>query len=124
MCCFQVKVNLIGEVVDQGATALPVDVLGFKPHSAVYSARPDAKCVIHTYTPTTAAVSIHANTHTHTFAFQVSHIRICLNASQWNEKCVNSFPAIDRIFRLSMFLLLYDRGHYYASYAYYAYTMQ
>uniref|UniRef100_A0A8C2E7Z7 Adducin 3 (gamma) b n=1 Tax=Cyprinus carpio TaxID=7962 RepID=A0A8C2E7Z7_CYPCA len=52
-----VKVNLIGEVVDQGATALPVDVLGFKPHSAVYSARPDAKCVIHTYTPTTAAVS-------------------------------------------------------------------
>ncbi|XP_059376131.1 gamma-adducin-like isoform X2 [Carassius carassius] len=52
-----VKVNLIGEVVDQGVTALPVDVLGFKPHSAVYSARPDAKCVIHTYTPTTAAVS-------------------------------------------------------------------
>uniref|UniRef100_A0A671MX96 Gamma-adducin-like n=1 Tax=Sinocyclocheilus anshuiensis TaxID=1608454 RepID=A0A671MX96_9TELE len=52
-----VKVNLIGEVVDQGASALPVDVLGFKPHSAVYSARPDAKCVIHTYTPTTAAVS-------------------------------------------------------------------
>uniref|UniRef100_A0A671M5X3 Gamma-adducin-like n=1 Tax=Sinocyclocheilus anshuiensis TaxID=1608454 RepID=A0A671M5X3_9TELE len=52
-----VKVNLIGEGVDQGATALPVDVLGFKPHSAVYSARPDAKCVIHTYTPTTAAVS-------------------------------------------------------------------
>lgn len=52
-----VKVNLIGEVVDQGATALPVDVLGFKPHSAIYSARPDAKCVIHTYTPNTAAVS-------------------------------------------------------------------
>ncbi|XP_051723707.1 adducin 3 (gamma) b isoform X2 [Ctenopharyngodon idella] len=52
-----VKVNLIGEVVDQGATSLPVDVLGFKPHSAVYSARPDAKCVIHTYTPNTAAVS-------------------------------------------------------------------
>ncbi|ROL45251.1 Gamma-adducin [Anabarilius grahami] len=51
-----VKVNLIGEVVDQGATT-PVDVLGFKPHSAVYSARPDAKCVIHTYTPNTAAVS-------------------------------------------------------------------
>ncbi|XP_051502874.1 gamma-adducin-like [Myxocyprinus asiaticus] len=52
-----VKVNLIGEVVDQGATLLPVDVLGFKPHAAVYSARPDAKCVIHTHTPTTAAVS-------------------------------------------------------------------
>ncbi|RXN08898.1 gamma-adducin-like isoform X1 [Labeo rohita] len=52
-----VKVNLIGEVVDQGVTTLPVDVLGFKPHSAVYSARPDAKCVIHTYTPNTAAVS-------------------------------------------------------------------
>ncbi|XP_052009278.1 adducin 3 (gamma) b [Xyrauchen texanus] len=52
-----VKLNLIGEVVDQGATLLPVDVLGFKPHAAVYSARPDAKCVIHTHTPTTAAVS-------------------------------------------------------------------
>lgn len=52
-----VKVNLIGEVVDQGSTAQPVDISGFKPHAAVYCARPDAKCVIHTYTPTTAAVS-------------------------------------------------------------------
>ncbi|XP_056623579.1 adducin 3 (gamma) b [Triplophysa dalaica] len=52
-----VKVNLIGEVVDQGATTLNVDISGFKPHAAVYCARPDAKCVIHTYTPTTAAVS-------------------------------------------------------------------
>ncbi|XP_052001388.1 gamma-adducin-like [Xyrauchen texanus] len=52
-----VKVNLIGEVVDQGATSLPVDVLGFKLHAAVYSARPDAKCVVHTHTKSTAAVS-------------------------------------------------------------------
>ncbi|KAA0711031.1 Gamma-adducin Adducin-like protein 70 [Triplophysa tibetana] len=52
-----VKVNLIGEVVDQGATSLHVDISGFKLHAAVYCARPDAKCVIHTYTPTTAAVS-------------------------------------------------------------------
>ncbi|XP_036449250.1 adducin 3 (gamma) b, partial [Colossoma macropomum] len=51
------KVNLIGQVVEHGSTGLGVDDTAFKLHAAVYSARPDAKCVIHTHTPATAAIS-------------------------------------------------------------------
>ncbi|KAL7873595.1 hypothetical protein AOLI_G00126660 [Acnodon oligacanthus] len=51
------KVNLIGHVVEHGSTGLGVDNTAFKLHAAVYSARPDAKCVIHTHTPATAAIS-------------------------------------------------------------------
>ncbi|XP_007479098.1 gamma-adducin isoform X3 [Monodelphis domestica] len=52
-----VKVNIIGEVVDQGSTNLRIDYTGFSPHAAIYSTRPDVKCVIHIHTPATAAVS-------------------------------------------------------------------
>lgn len=52
-----VKVNIIGEVVDQGTTNLCVDPSGFSPHAAIYSTRPDVRCVIHIHTPATAAVS-------------------------------------------------------------------
>ncbi|KAJ8284726.1 hypothetical protein COCON_G00035760 [Conger conger] len=52
-----VKVNIIGEVVDQGSTSLPIDYSGFSPHAAIYSMRPDARCIIHIHTPATAAVS-------------------------------------------------------------------
>uniref|UniRef100_A0A8C5WLM1 Adducin 3 n=1 Tax=Leptobrachium leishanense TaxID=445787 RepID=A0A8C5WLM1_9ANUR len=52
-----VKLNIIGEVVDQGSTNLQVDYSGFSPHAAIYSARPDVRCVIHIHTPATAAVS-------------------------------------------------------------------
>lgn len=52
-----VKVNIIGEVVDQGSTNLGIDVFGFAPHAAIYSMRPDVRCVIHIHTPATAAVS-------------------------------------------------------------------
>ncbi|XP_072478124.1 gamma-adducin isoform X4 [Notamacropus eugenii] len=52
-----VKVNIIGEVVDQGSTNLRIDHTGFSPHAAIYSTRPDVKCVIHIHTPATAAVS-------------------------------------------------------------------
>ncbi|XP_006831391.1 PREDICTED: gamma-adducin isoform X1 [Chrysochloris asiatica] len=52
-----VKVNILGEVVDQGSTNLKIDHTGFSPHAAVYSTRPDVKCVIHIHTPATAAVS-------------------------------------------------------------------
>ncbi|XP_066549796.1 adducin 3 (gamma) a isoform X2 [Amia ocellicauda] len=51
------KVNIIGEVVDQGNTNLNIDLPGFSPHSAIYSMRPDARCVIHIHTPAAAAVS-------------------------------------------------------------------
>ncbi|XP_036857183.1 gamma-adducin isoform X2 [Manis javanica] len=52
-----VKVNIIGEVVDQGSTHLKIDHTGFSPHAAIYSTRPDVKCVIHIHTLATAAVS-------------------------------------------------------------------
>ncbi|XP_026210316.1 adducin 3 (gamma) b [Anabas testudineus] len=52
-----VKVNMIGDVVDQGSTDLGVDRFGFAPHAAIYSMRPDVRCIIHIHTPATAAVS-------------------------------------------------------------------
>ncbi|XP_015274417.1 PREDICTED: gamma-adducin isoform X2 [Gekko japonicus] len=52
-----VKVNIIGDVVDQGCTNLNIDSTGFSPHAAIYSMRPDVRCVIHVHTPATAAVS-------------------------------------------------------------------
>ncbi|KAL2086911.1 hypothetical protein ACEWY4_017970 [Coilia grayii] len=52
-----VKVNIIGDVVDQGSTSLSIDRAGFSPHAAIYSMRPDVRCIIHIHTPATAAVS-------------------------------------------------------------------
>ncbi|XP_017314403.1 adducin 3 (gamma) a isoform X2 [Ictalurus punctatus] len=52
-----VKVNILGDVVDQGSTNLRVDMVGFSPHAAIYSMRPDARCLIHLHTPAAAAVS-------------------------------------------------------------------
>ncbi|XP_031426278.1 beta-adducin isoform X2 [Clupea harengus] len=52
-----VKVNILGEVVERGSTALGVDLSGFSLHSAIYSARPDVRCLLHLHTPATAAVS-------------------------------------------------------------------
>uniref|UniRef100_A0A4W6D7I4 Adducin 3 (gamma) b n=1 Tax=Lates calcarifer TaxID=8187 RepID=A0A4W6D7I4_LATCA len=52
-----VKVNIIGEVVDQGSTDLGIDHFGFAPHAAIYSMRPDVRCIIHIHSPATAAVS-------------------------------------------------------------------
>ncbi|XP_019732212.1 adducin 3 (gamma) a isoform X3 [Hippocampus comes] len=51
------KVNIIGEVIEQGSTNLSIDSAGFSPHAAIYSMRPDTRCVIHVHTPATAAVS-------------------------------------------------------------------
>ncbi|XP_060106983.1 beta-adducin isoform X2 [Heteronotia binoei] len=52
-----IKVNVLGEVVEQGSTSFPVDTQGFSMHSAIYAARPDVRCIIHLHTPATAAVS-------------------------------------------------------------------
>ncbi|XP_041641369.1 adducin 3 (gamma) a isoform X1 [Cheilinus undulatus] len=52
-----VKLNIIGDVIDQGSTNLRVDPAGFSPHAAIYSMRPDIRCIIHVHTPATAAVS-------------------------------------------------------------------
>ncbi|XP_014906755.1 adducin 3 (gamma) a isoform X4 [Poecilia latipinna] len=52
-----VKVNIIGDVIEQGSTTLRMDSAGFSPHAAIYSMRPDIRCIIHVHTPATAAVS-------------------------------------------------------------------
>ncbi|XP_029299195.1 adducin 3 (gamma) a isoform X2 [Cottoperca gobio] len=52
-----VKVNIIGDVIEQGSTNLRMDPSGFSPHAAIYSMRPDIRCIIHVHTPATAAVS-------------------------------------------------------------------
>ncbi|KAM6940770.1 adducin 3 (gamma) a isoform 3-T4 [Xenentodon cancila] len=52
-----VKVNIIGDVIEQGSTNLRIDPAGFSPHPAIYSMRPDIRCIIHVHTPATAAVS-------------------------------------------------------------------
>ncbi|XP_038569896.1 adducin 3 (gamma) a isoform X2 [Micropterus salmoides] len=52
-----VKVNIIGDVIEQGSTNLRIDPSGFSPHAAIYSMRPDIRCIIHVHTPATAAVS-------------------------------------------------------------------
>ena len=51
------KVNILGEVVEKGSTNLGVDKEKFSLHSAIYSARPDVRCLLHLHTPATAAVS-------------------------------------------------------------------
>lgn len=51
------KVNILGEVVEKGSTNLGVDTEKFSLHSAIYSARPDVRCLFHLHTPATAAVS-------------------------------------------------------------------
>lgn len=56
-CGFQVKVNILGEVVERGSANLGVDTQTFSLHSAIYSARPDVRCLLHLHTPATAAVS-------------------------------------------------------------------
>ncbi|XP_047237442.1 beta-adducin isoform X3 [Girardinichthys multiradiatus] len=52
-----VKVNLLGEVVEKGSTNLQVGTDKFSLHSAIYSARPNVRCLLHLHTPATAAVS-------------------------------------------------------------------
>ncbi|CAL9700541.1 unnamed protein product [Knipowitschia caucasica] len=52
-----VKVNIIGNVIEQGSTNLRIDPCGFSPHAAIYAMRPDIRCVVHVHSPATAAVS-------------------------------------------------------------------
>jgi len=52
-----VKVDMQGNVVEAGTTNFGVNVAGFILHSAIHSARPDIKCIIHIHTPAIVAVS-------------------------------------------------------------------
>ncbi|XP_072004942.1 beta-adducin [Engystomops pustulosus] len=52
-----VKVNILGEMVEVGSSSFEVDTRDFSLHSAIYSARPDVKCIIQLHTAATTAVS-------------------------------------------------------------------
>merc|ERR1719369_217138 len=52
-----VKVNMQGETVEEGTTNFGVNIAGFHLHSAIHSARPDIKCIIHLHTPNIVAIS-------------------------------------------------------------------
>merc|ERR1711953_1367888 len=52
-----VKVNMQGEVVEEGTTNFGVNQAGFLLHSALHQARPDVKCIIHLHTPNIVAIS-------------------------------------------------------------------
>jgi len=52
-----VKVNMQGEVEEEGTTNFGVNQAGFLLHSALHQARPDIKCIIHLHTPNIVAIS-------------------------------------------------------------------
>jgi len=52
-----VKVNMQGDVVEEGTTNFGVNQAGFMLHSAIHAARPDIKCIIHLHTPNIVAIS-------------------------------------------------------------------
>ncbi|KIH59994.1 hypothetical protein ANCDUO_09762 [Ancylostoma duodenale] len=52
-----VKVNLQGETVDPGSTKLGINQNGFMLHSAIHSARPDVRCILHMHTAVVSAVA-------------------------------------------------------------------
>jgi ribulose-5-phosphate 4-epimerase/fuculose-1-phosphate aldolase len=52
-----IKVDLAGNIVDNGDTGYSVNAAGYIIHSAVHEAREDAQCVIHTHTAAGIAVS-------------------------------------------------------------------
>ncbi|XP_071043725.1 protein hu-li tai shao isoform X11 [Parasteatoda tepidariorum] len=51
------KVDMQGNVIDPGSTAFSFNRAGYVLHSAVHSARPDVRCVIHVHVPCVIAVS-------------------------------------------------------------------
>jgi ribulose-5-phosphate 4-epimerase/fuculose-1-phosphate aldolase len=52
-----IKVDLAGNIIDNGDTQYSVNAAGYIIHSAVHEAREDAQCVIHTHTAAGIAVS-------------------------------------------------------------------
>jgi len=52
-----IKVNAVGNVVEQGSTTYAVNKPSFSLHSAIYKVRPDIRCVIHAKTQIVTAVS-------------------------------------------------------------------
>lgn len=52
-----IKVDMQGNVLEQGTTNFAVNITLFSLHAAIHAARPDIKCVIHVHTPSVVAIS-------------------------------------------------------------------
>ncbi|XP_030759320.1 protein hu-li tai shao isoform X2 [Sitophilus oryzae] len=52
-----IKVDMQGNVLEQGTTNFSVNVSSFSLHAAVHAARPDIRCIIHVHTPSVVSVS-------------------------------------------------------------------
>ncbi len=52
-----IKIDLDGNIIDDGGQAYGINHAGFVIHAAVHRARPEVECVIHTHTPAGMAVS-------------------------------------------------------------------
>lgn len=62
-----------GNMIDRGSTYFGVNIPGFVLHSAVHSARPDAKCVIHIHHA--ACIAVKKQNMPHAFDHRVRHKR-------------------------------------------------
>jgi len=52
-----VKVDMQGNTIDRGNTALGINKAGFILHASIHAARPDLRCIVHTHVPSVVAVS-------------------------------------------------------------------
>ncbi|XP_014280325.1 protein hu-li tai shao isoform X6 [Halyomorpha halys] len=52
-----IKVDMQGNVIEQGTTNFTVNAVAFQLHAALHAARPDIKCVIHVRNPPVLAIS-------------------------------------------------------------------
>lgn len=52
-----IKVDMQGNVVEQGTTNFPVNITAYSLHAAIHAARPDIKCIIYVHTPAVVAIS-------------------------------------------------------------------
>nr|NVI74785.1 hu li tai shao [Cucujiformia] len=52
-----IKVDMQGQVIEQGTTNFSVNISAYSLHAAVHAARPDIKCIVHVHTPSVVAVS-------------------------------------------------------------------
>ncbi|XP_017783338.1 PREDICTED: protein hu-li tai shao isoform X1 [Nicrophorus vespilloides] len=52
-----IKADMQGNVVEQGTTNFSVNLSAYSLHTAIHSARPDIKCIIHVHTPSVVAIS-------------------------------------------------------------------
>lgn len=58
-----IKMDMQGNVIDQGSTNLGLNVTGIMLHTAIHEGRPDLRCIIHLHNPACVAVSSMQSNH-------------------------------------------------------------